>query len=129
MSYASSAERFARAPRTRVRFSSPVPESLIVTEAAAARGFRTVRIAIERSSARNAAANRAAALGCIGSRGVGSRIAVGAIGLCARALHPNAHSENARAYDTDQGALHGPFPLHMTCQKRHRLCTIDNLVN
>jgi len=108
----SQAKRSLGATRTRVRFSSPVPEILIVTEAATARGFRTVRIAIERSSARNAAANRAAALGGIGSRGVGSRIAVGAIGLCVGALHPNAHSENARAYDTDQGALHRSFPSH-----------------
>jgi hypothetical protein len=79
------------------------------------RGCRTVRVGKKRSSARNAAANRAAALGAIGSRGVDSRIAVGAIGLCVGALHPNAHSENAHAYDTDQGALHRSFPSHMTC--------------
>jgi hypothetical protein len=76
------------ATRTRVWFSSPVPEILIVTEAATARGCRTVRIAIERSSARSAVANRAAALDGIGSRGVGSRIAVLAIGLWVGALYP-----------------------------------------
>src|SRR5262249_49440108 len=95
----------------RAWLSSPVPEILIVTEAAAPRGFRTVRIAIKWGSARNTVANRAAALRGIGSRGVGSRIAGGPIGLCVGALHPSAHSENA---DTDQGVLHRSFPSQVT---------------
>jgi hypothetical protein len=37
----------------------------------------------------------------IGSRAIGSIIAIGAINLPVRALHPQAHSENAQAYDTD----------------------------
>ena len=53
---------------------------------------------LKRSSARNAAANRAAALGGIGLRGIGSSRAVAAIGLCIRRLHPNGHSQNAHAY-------------------------------
>ncbi len=91
-------------------FSSPVPKILIVAEASAARGLRTVRVDI-RSSARSAAANRAAALGRIGWRGIGSTSPVGAIGLCIRALHPNGHSQNAHAYESDESALHHDLPL------------------
>jgi hypothetical protein len=45
-------------------------------------------------------------LGGIGLRAIGSRRAVGAIGLCIRALDPEGHSQKAEAYDTDQSALH-----------------------
>src|SRR2546428_6121975 len=82
----SSPKRFAG--RLKVFFFSPVPEVLIVAKATTARGCRTVRVVGKgRSIARNApAANRAAALGGIGLRGIGSRRAVAAGGL--RLLRP-----------------------------------------
>src|SRR6478672_2684479 len=85
---------------------SPVGEGSIVAKATTACGFRTVRVG-KRGSAQNAlAANRAAALGGIGGRGIGSSRAVAAIGLCIRGLHPDGHSQNAHACDSGQNALH-----------------------
>jgi hypothetical protein len=91
-------------------FLSPVPEILIVAEASAASGLRTVRVDI-RSSGRSAAANRAAALRRVGWRGIGSTSTVGAVGLCIRRLSGEGHSQNARAYETDQSALHHDLPF------------------
>src|SRR6266498_2797998 len=91
-------------------FSSPVPEILIVAEASAARGLRTVRVDI-RSSGRSAAANRAAALRRVGWRGIGSTSTVGAVGLCIRRLSGEGHSQNPRAYESDESALHHDLPL------------------
>src|SRR5437879_4367306 len=105
----SSPKRFAG--RLKVFFFSPVPEVLIVAKATSARGCGTVRVVGKgRSIARNApAANRAAALGGIGLRGIGSRRAVAAVGLRIRRLHLNGHGQNAHACDADQSALHhGP---------------------
>src|SRR2546426_7231362 len=95
----------AEGPRRRRRSSFVVREASIVANATTARGFRTVRVG-KRNSARNAAGNRAAALGWIGLRGIGSRRAVAPIGLSIRHLHPNGHSQNAHACDTGQGEFH-----------------------
>src|SRR5262249_15739037 len=89
----------------------PIPEVLIVAKAATPRGCRTVRVGKKESSARNAAANGAAALGGIDARGIASRSAVGAIRLCIRAVHPDSHSKNAHACDSDQSALHHLAPF------------------
>src|SRR5262249_22077207 len=78
------------------RSSFVVREAAIVAEATTARGFRTVRVG-KRNGALNAAGNRAAALGCIGLRGIGSRRAVAAIELRIRRLHPNGHGQDAHA--------------------------------
>src|SRR5215467_599531 len=73
----------------------------IVAKVTTACGFRTVWVG-KRSSGGNAlAANRAAALGDIGLRGIGSSRAVAPIGLCIRRFHPNGHSQNAYACDSD----------------------------
>src|SRR5215469_9708971 len=77
---------------------STIRQASIVTNITTSCGFRTVRVG-KRNSARNAAGNRAAALGWIGLRGIGSSRAVAAIGLCIRRLHPNGHSQNAHACD------------------------------
>ena len=83
--------------RMRPVFFSHARGDSIVAKATTACGFRTVWVG-KRSSGRNAlAANRAAALGDIGLRGIGSSRAVAAIGLCIRRLHPNGHSQNAYA--------------------------------
>src|SRR5262249_17017627 len=75
-----------RAARRR-RSSLVGREAAIVAKATTARGFRTVRVG-KRNGARNAG-NRAAALGWIGLRDIGSRRAVAAIGLRVRPLRPN----------------------------------------
>src|SRR5262249_2964425 len=73
-------------------FVSPVPEILIVAEASTARGCRTVRVGIAGSVAWNApAANRAAALGGMGLRSIGSRRPVAGVGLCIRRVHAHGH--------------------------------------
>jgi hypothetical protein len=84
-------------------------------------GFRTIRVG-KRSSAQNAlAANRAAALGCIGLRGIGSSRAVAAIGLCIRRLHPNGHSQDPHACDTGESALHHYSPAVRFVDARLRI--------
>src|SRR5262249_52406606 len=80
---------------------SAIRQASIVTNITTSCGFRSVRVG-KRNGARNAAGNRAAALGWIGLRGVGSSRAVAAIGLCIRRLHPNGHSQNAHACDDRQ---------------------------
>src|SRR5262249_11006944 len=72
---------------------SPMRDGSIVAETTTACGFRTIRIG-KRNNARNAlAANRAAALGGIGLRRIGSSWAVAAIGLGIRRLHPKRHGQ------------------------------------
>src|SRR6516225_9007929 len=108
--------------RAKVFFFSPVPEVLIVAEATAARGCRTVRVGIARGVARNApAANRATALGNIGLRAIGSRGAVAAVGLRIRRLRPNGHGQNAHACDADQSALHNGPPFGQRGRERATL--------
>src|SRR5262249_40577599 len=93
---------------------STIRQASIVTNITTSCGFRTVRVG-KRNSARNAAGNRAAALGWIGLWNIGSSSAVAAIGLCICRLHPNGHSQNAHACDTGQSAYthhqRGPSPL------------------
>jgi hypothetical protein len=102
-----------------IRCLSPVPEILIVAEASAARGLWAVRVDI-RSSGRSAAANRAAALRRVGWRGIDSTSTVGAVGLCIRRLSGEGHSQNARAYETDQSALHHDLPFGEQIERRLR---------
>src|SRR5262249_16020300 len=83
------------------RSVSTIRQATIVTNITTSCGFRTVRVG-KRNSARNAAGNRAAALGWIGLRGVGSSRAVPVIGLRIPRPHPNGHSQNAHACDDRQ---------------------------
>src|SRR5262249_1643612 len=82
---------------------STIRQASIVTNITTSCGFRIVRVG-KRNSARNAAGNRATALGWIGLRRIGSSSPVAAIGLGIRRLHPNGHSQNAHACDTGQSA-------------------------
>jgi hypothetical protein len=84
---------------------SSVRDASIVAKGTSACGFRTVRVG-KRNCARNAAGNRATALGCIALRGIGSRRAIAAIGLRIGRHYPNGHSQNARVCDARQSALH-----------------------
>src|SRR5215831_15923632 len=103
-------KRFAGRAKLRL-FISPVREGSIVAKATTPGGFWTVRVG-KRSSAQTApAADRPGALGNGGLRGIGSSRAVAAIGLRIRRLDANRHSQNARAYDAGQSALHHlPLP-------------------
>src|SRR5262249_54392040 len=87
---------------------STIRQASIVTNITTS-GFRTVWVG-KRNSARNAAGNRAAALGWIGLRGIGSSSAVAAIGLCIRRLRPNGRGQNAHDCDSGQSALHDYRP-------------------
>src|SRR5215470_9475185 len=82
---------------------STIRQASIVTNITTSCGFRTVRVG-KRNSARNAAGNRAAALGWIGLRGIGSSRAVAAIGLCIRRLHPNGHRGDVATFDITEVA-------------------------
>src|SRR5258708_22167328 len=95
--------------RAQSRAFSPVGEGSIVAKAATACGFRTVRVG-KRSSAQNAlTANRAAALGGIGGRVIGSSRAAAADGLWLRRLPPPRVRLNAPALPS------GPEPRpHLT---------------
>src|SRR5262249_40283116 len=94
----------------RVGRFSPVRDGSIVTEAAAAGSFRTVRVG-KRNGARTAlAANRAAALRGIGLRRIDPRRTIAAIGLRMRRLQPGGHGQNTPACDNAQSALHSDLP-------------------
>src|SRR5258708_39610421 len=88
--------------RAQSRAFSPVGEGSIVAKAATACGFRTVRVG-KRSSAQNAlTANRAAALGGIGGRGIGSGRGGGGRGLWVPRLPPAGYSPKKPACDSGQ---------------------------
>src|SRR5690349_15066974 len=89
---------------------SPMRDGSIVTKAAAAGGFRTVRVGKWNGARTALAANRAAALRGEGLRRIDPRRTVAAIGLRMRRLQSEGHGQNTQACDNAQSALHFDLP-------------------
>src|SRR5512133_2541957 len=82
----------------------------IVTKAAAAGGFRTVRVGKWNGARTALAATRAAALRGVALRRIDPRRTVAAIGLRMRRLQSEGHGQNTQACDNAQSALHLDLP-------------------
>src|SRR5919204_2380603 len=99
---------------------SPMRDGSIVTKAAAAGGFRTVRVGKWNGARTALAANRAAALRGIRLRRIGPRRTIAAIGLRMRRRQPEGHGQNTQAGDNAQSALHLDLPLRNERGSRQR---------